>query len=230
MGVHSLGNEELIRLVRGIDAKTDTLVYGHQEILALLQREFLKIFQREQSLAESHCPPVFTLEFERLPDVLPSLLEAAWDRMSDKPVPVNLTLYCNQPGEWHAVKAYHVTRTPQLLVRLAPLAKKLQALAATVKELLPSSIPKARAGRAALEGTKEFLKLADWADRVSPLADRLGEQARAGQAEGVSLYDLRALLLEIAPDEADHWGGLVKIPTQQFHYLWLCEEHRELYR
>jgi|SRR5579863_812529 len=223
MGITALGNDELLRLVRGIDAKADTLIHGHQEILALLQREFLKLFQREQSLAESHCPPVFTLEFERLPDVLRNFLEGAWDSLSDAQVPIALTLYCNQPGNWHAVKSYHVTRPAQMLVRLAPLAKRLHGLASKLKVVLPPA-------SAGLGIAEELLKTPDWADRVSPLVETLGEQIRPGAAKDVSLYDLRALLLEIAPTETDHWGGLLKIPTQQFHYLWLCAEHRALYR
>jgi len=129
-GIHPAGLQvALERLSHGMETQ-------QQELLALAQREFTESFHREQSLGESHCPSVFTLELERLPDVLPSQLEAWWRDMTDRPEPARLTLYCEQPGEWHPVKSYR-----------------------------------------------------------------------------------------IEPPGRDCWGGLVKVATKQFHYLWLCEKH-----
>jgi hypothetical protein len=100
----------------------------HQELLSLVQREFTESFHREQSLGESHCPSVFTLELERLPDILPSQLEAWWRDMTNCPVPACLTLYCEQPGEWHPVKSYRIEPPGRRLVELAPPLKKLAVL------------------------------------------------------------------------------------------------------
>jgi internalin A len=100
----------------------------HQELLSFLQREFTELFHREQSLGESHCPSVFTLEFERLPKILPTQLEAWWRALTDKPEPVVFTLYCEQPGAWHSVKSYRIEQPGRRLTALAPHLEKLVAL------------------------------------------------------------------------------------------------------
>jgi hypothetical protein len=76
---------------------------------------------------------------------------------------------------------------------------------------------------------KEFLKQADWTDKVSPILERLGEHREAIEAGGLGLHHLRDLLTQTAPDEVERWGGLLKTVTPQFHVLWLCEEHRAGY-
>ena len=53
----------------------------------------------------------------------------------------------------------------------------------------------------------------------------LEESRWAKRADRLSLFTLRRLLQEIAPREQDCWGGLMKVLTKQFHYLWLCEKH-----
>jgi hypothetical protein len=68
----------------------------HQELLSLVQREFTDSFHREQSLGESHCPSVFALELERLPDILPSLVEGWWKDATDRPEPGRLS----ESGGW----------------------------------------------------------------------------------------------------------------------------------
>ena len=223
MGVHPYGDQEIMKQLHAIDHKLDA---HHEETIEYLQREFFRLFKRDQSLAESHCPPVFTLEVERLPDILPTILEGMWRDLSETPLPMNLTLYCNQPGEWHPVKTYRIQPPAKLLARLAPVARKLAPVISAAKELIPSAELIGRGSRAGLEGMKEFLKQADWTDKVSPILERLGEHPEAIEAGGLGLHHLRDLLTQTAPEEVGCWGGLLKTVTPQFHVLWLCEEHR----
>jgi len=189
----------------------------HQELLSLVLREFTKSFHREQSLGESHCPSVFTLELERLPAVLPSLVENWWRDATDRPEPACLTLYCEQPGEWHPVKSYRIEPPGRRLVELAPHLKKLAVLfkAAGLLVARPAMVSMGALADAGAE------RWTGGEDETSGL-----EESRwAKRADRLSLFTLRRLLQEIAPREQDCWGGLMKVLTKQFHYLWLCEKH-----
>ena len=54
----------------------------------------------------------------------------------------------------------------------------------------------------------------------------ISDKARA--EGGASLRGLRQLLTELDPQQK--WGGLVKMLTPEGHWLWLCEEHAQVYR
>jgi hypothetical protein len=192
----------------------------HQELLSLVQREFTESFHREQSLGESHCPSVFTLELERLPDILPSQLEAWWRDVTDRPEPARLTLYCEQPGEWHPVKSYRIEPPGRRLVELGPHLKKLAVLFKAAGPLVANPVMASMAALAEAGAER-------WAGGVEDEISGLEEARWAKRADRLSLFTLRRLLEEIAPQERDCWGGLVKVATKQFHYLWLCKEHRK---
>lgn len=46
--------------------------------------------------------------------------------------------------------------------------------------------------------------------------------------DGASLRSLRKFLLTLDPEE--EWGDLRKTLTPEGHWLWLCDEHAEVYR
>jgi GTPase SAR1 family protein len=188
----------------------------HHELLALLQREFIDLFHREQSNTDSHCPSVFTLEFLRTP------------HLNDDPYPARLCLFCEQPGAWHETRAYQITPTVSAVAPLAPLMKKLSPLFAVAGPILGLAYPPAKLIG---DAGKEFTKWAGEqpADKLTPLLQEVGESRFEREAGPMALFALRRLLDAAAPAEKDCWGGLRKVLTKQFHYLWLCEEHAKLH-
>jgi hypothetical protein len=193
----------------------------HQELLSFLQREFTELFHREQSLGESHCPAVFTLEFERLPKILPTQLEAWWRALTDKPEPAIFTLYCEQPGAWHSVKSYRIEQPGRRLTALAPHLEKLVALFKVAGPLI--GLTPAKPTIDTMRGLAD-LGAKQWGSGPKEIS-RLEEFRWEHHADRLTLFTLRRLLDEIAPNEKNNWGGLTKVLTKQFHYLWLCEQH-----
>jgi hypothetical protein len=57
-GLHWSAHSQIFEQLQEIKTLSSS---KHEELLALLQREFAKSFRREQSKIESHCPNVFTL-------------------------------------------------------------------------------------------------------------------------------------------------------------------------
>ena len=53
--------------IRQLSDQIDRSLTQIDELRTYLEREFTNAFFREQSLSESHCPSVFTLEIDRLP-------------------------------------------------------------------------------------------------------------------------------------------------------------------
>ena len=204
------------------------------ELRAYVQREFTKMFDREQRLLESHCPRVFSLRLIGLKDwPLPDkLIGRRWE----------LQLYCEYPGCWHPMDGgrYEIKEPAKWLGTLAPhvarLVKVFRFVAPLVGPWLAVKLPDYEAllknDIRLMEALAERLpKLEAEVDGISP--DQLyGEGLTpedwpklGGRAPGetASLRALRALLEKL--DAAQHWGGLAKVLTPEGQYLWLCEHH-----
>jgi small GTP-binding protein len=232
-------------VIARIDELEDSFVTGKVEILTemrelreLTQREFLRLFNAQQGLAESHCPNVFA--------VLPKD-EESWlaNILGEKMV---LQLFCQAPGCWHpavgGVKGgrYEIKRPAEFLKDMGPYILKL---AKVIKYAAP--VAGAAAGLyagpiGAVMGAEFAKKLAGQIKLMEELAKKLSESdyleagllertavgAKAERIEGAELRALRKLLDEVDPKQ--EWGGLEKVLTPEGHYFWLCKEHAAEYK
>ncbi len=210
--------QPIATLLSGIDVPAEAGV-SERQLAALtetMRREFLRLFHREQSREASQCPRVFSLEVERLPKLLPDALEGMWQTLKGETLPVDLTIYCEHPGEWHPVKTYRLQAPAERLLGLRPLVKKLSGIMGVVRsaasepmELLANALPEE--------------------DLVRPAVDAVGETREARRAELTALSYLHDLLRQAPAAEHGRWGGLTRILTRQHDHLWLCESHAKPY-
>ena len=218
-------------VIARIDELEDTVVAGQDEILTelrelreLTQREFLRLFNAQQRLTESHCPNVFA--------ILPKD-EKGWLKniFGQKMV---LQLYCQAPGHWHpTIKGgrYEIKRPAEFLKDMGPYILKL---AKVIKYAAPVAGaaaglyvgPMAAAQIKLMEELAKKLSEGDYLE--AELLERMGGGAKAERIEGAELRALRKLLDEV--DKKQEWGGLKKVLTPEGHYLWLCEEHAKEYK
>ncbi len=230
-------------VITRIDELEEKVITGQENILTefgelkeLTQREFLRLFNAQQRLVESHCPNVFA--------VLPKE-ERGWLKniFGQKMV---MQLYCQAPGEWHPTVEggrYEIKQPAEFFKDTEPYILKL---AKVIKYAAP--VAGAAAGLyagpiGAVMGAEFGKKLAGQVKLMEELAKKLGDEreitaggllgdigkvGRVEEAEGSALRALRKLLDEVDPKQ--NWGGLKKILTPEGHYLWLCSEHAEEYR
>ncbi len=179
-----------------------------RELVALIQREFLKVHQSVQGLAESSCPNVFTLrelEQVKLKGVLTKKLE--------------LELYCQAPGNWHPTDSgrYIFSRPADWL---RPLGPYLFGLVKVLRYAAPLA--------GVIFDEKTAARIRATADLSSTLGGNFREfpegreDARPTSADGAALRHLRLLLDEL--DAKQTWGGLKNVLTPEGHWLWLCEK------
>ena len=171
---------------------------------------------REQQRLDSRCPSLFTLEFERLSDLLPSVIEGWRDHLIDKPVPARLTLWCQHTGACHEVKSYTIEPPGRRLAELAPLMKRAHSMIGAAAPAFGFKAP----------NLKDLAE--EWTDKMSEPLGLLDETRGDPQrAYGTSLVALRQILTEAVPSEVDRWGGLRQVLLLKAQYLWVCEEHAE---
>jgi hypothetical protein len=211
------------KLAEGHEA---TLTESH-ELKELIQREFLRLFNRDQRLEESHCPSVFV--------VLPKDNKTWFKNVFGQKM--ELQLYCEAPGHWHPTYEggrYEIKKQALWLNTMTPYITKL---AKVIKLAVPLAGPFVGVVSAAFgEEFKHQLKLMEELARIlakdkdlreAAFAEEIDRVGRAEHAGGVALRTLRKLLDEVDPQQ--HWGGLKKVLTPEGHYLWLCEDHAEEY-
>jgi small GTP-binding protein len=228
-----------------IDELKDKVVLGQekirtelQELKELTQREFLRLFTRDQRLTESHCPNVFAL----LPKDEKGWLKNIFGQK------MILELYCQAPGQWHpaveGVKGgrYEIKQPAEFFKEMGPYILKL---AKVIKYAAP--VVEAAAGAyagpiGAVMGAEYAKELAGQIKLMEELATKLSERdfieadllertgvgGRAERIEGMELRALRNLLDEVDPQQ--EWGGLKKVLTPEGHYLWLCDYHAAEYK
>lgn len=220
--------DDVLKAIQALDARAERRhserQVQHLEMLALLQREFMRLWRREQSFDESHCPNVFVfrpLGARRWPASL----------AGEKLV---LQLYCQAPGCWHPTKdggKYSIEKPAKWIELVGPyvtrLVKVLQHTVPLVGPWMGLSFPEyEKLLKNDLALMNEFVKKlpqgeesrgSDFAERVQP--DRI---------EGAAFRGFRKLLTALDPNE--DWGGLRKVLTPEGHYLWLCDFHAAEYK
>ncbi|MCP4668964.1 MAG: GTPase [Deltaproteobacteria bacterium] len=188
-----------------------------QELIALLQREFLKRHQKQQSKRESHCPNVFAMRQVETREGKRNIMQ----------------LYCQAPGCWHFVGKggrYVMDQSAKLLRKIAPLLKGMIPLL----HYLSSSI-----GPWTNMGQGEYGKMVQYdvtfnsrlleilydieGPHDSDLSEGFDEAVDGEWADMAALVALRQFLDEKDPEQC--WGGLRKVQTPEGHYLWLCKYH-----
>jgi hypothetical protein len=221
-------NEIIVEQYKVILSRIDDLSGEMKEMIELTQREFTKIFHREQAKVESYCPNIFVL---RPSDSTGWLRNIFGQKME-------MQLFCQAPGQWHAAEAgglYSINQPAEWLQTMAPYLSRMFSVLKYAMPLLgpwvgvlsPDHYEKM---------FKNDIKLMD--ELVKKLPEMKGIRydsfddpnrsatfidSRTERLEGAALRALRKLLDEKDPEQV--WGGLKRILTPEGHYLWLCQHH-----
>jgi internalin A len=186
----------------------------------LMQREFLKLFKREQAMVETRCPNVFTI----------TPVAAGWKKVIGQRA--ELQLYCQAPGSWHPTTEggrYEFTVEASWLRRALPYILELVKILQYAAPLVGPVIGVVNAG---FEKSADYdIKLMEKFVAALPSEFRViatrttAVQTTSGpkQLEGSSLRAFRALLESL--DKLQDWGRLQPKLTPEGHLLWLCEDH-----
>lgn len=237
------------QVLQRIESLTETVLKNQAETRSELQslreqtsREFTKQFAADQSKVDRCCPTIFTIQPGSGGGRFSSLKQAVLGQK------LELQLYCEHPGCCHPVEQcrYELTDGARWLKSLSPHLNKLVTLLKVVAPLagptagLTAAIDNER-WKAGLEFTKELagqlphLSIADLdpdlAEGDRGRFDRLAEDPIA--ADDRQLWALRQFLKDREPDFERSGlgkGELQLVLTPEYHYLWLCPEHREPYR
>jgi hypothetical protein len=213
-----------------LDALLDLEATHHDELVSLLQREFMKNFRREQSQDDAFCPNVFTLRPQA---------GSGWKKalLGEK---VELQLYCQQPGCWHPTKeggSYIIPRPVAWLQKTGPYLKSLMTMLKYVSPFVGPWVGMVAADYKKL--VEDDLSFMDELLKVMPdliddheldlarMTRSVGDHDDLERAHGAALRAIRQLLDEVDP--AQKWGNLRRIFTPEGHYLWLCEHHAREY-
>jgi internalin A len=233
VGLHwNLTNQVLTEQSNKILAQVEQLSDGLDEMRALVQREFVKIFYREQKKTEFYCPNVFVLRPHQSDKWMARIYNQA----------VELQLYCQQPGKWHPTQVgglYVINQPSEWLKSLAPYIRRMVSVLKYAAPLVGPWL-----GILSPDQYKEHyfndIKLME--ELVKKLPDTVGmqgsslgdstvsvafEDSDVERVEGAGLRALRLLLDQLDPQQ--QWGGLRRVLTPEGHYLWLCEHHAKEY-
>ena len=235
-----------------IDENVSLMRLEIKELSEMVQREFTKQFNAEQSSEDAYCPYIFVVRGNTNERELTGLLEPihqeSWvedARSKFFKRRLELQLYCHAPGHWHPVGnergkdnphtgLYQLDVSSEFLRVLGPHLKLLGSL---FKYALPVV---GLGGTLALTGEQEkqfktdIQAMTKHAEKLPAAFDEARESKIARdlehvqRAEGSALRQLRALLKQ--KDEAEIWGNLKLIQTKEGHWLWLCPEHLQEYR
>lgn len=239
----TLEDVPLMTLLYGLDTRTLNEVFvklehienRQIELIALVQREFTKQFQRTQQEYEAYCPNVF---------VLRPTHTNRWGRalFGQK---LELQLYCQQPGCWHPTQEggrYVFDCPPKWLRQIGGYLKGMVNVLKYTSPFIGPWVGMAAKDYAelikndlelmeelikvlpdALKGNLDETERMKLADTFDP-ADSDKDPERAG---GAALRALHQLLNDL--DKPQAWGGLRKTLTPEGHVLWLCEYHAREY-
>jgi len=218
----------LDRALEEIELKEENSKKRHTEVIALVQREFTKIYRREQSIIDTYCPNIFVLRPHG---------NSSWKDIliGNK---IELQLYCQQPGCWHpAGEPYLINQPVEWLRRFAPY---LQGMIRLLKIVTPFIGPWVGiSDEAYKELVENDIKLMETLVDVIPeimsekeqslwnQVDLVGQKKFPNRITGASLRAFRQLLEQVDPKQ--YWSGLHLVLTPEGHYLWLCDFHSQGY-
>jgi hypothetical protein len=186
------------------------------------QREFLKALRRGQIRSEALCPSVFTLT-------------AAAGRISRPGIQrLELRLYCEQPGAFHALPEppYIISQPSRWLKTIGPylatlveVLKHTAPLAGPVLGLTSEHLTKQLTNEIRLmtELVNQLPRVAADGDVSLPLTDEPIHHASV-DADYRAIY---SLLHELDPSH--HWAALNRILSPEDQILWLCSDHARQY-
>jgi Leucine-rich repeat (LRR) protein len=237
------------QVLQRIESLTETVLKNQATTQSELQslreqtsREFTKQFAADQSKVDRSCPTIFTIQPLAGGSRFSSLKQAVLGQK------LELQLYCEHPACCHPVEQcrYELTDPARWLKSFGPHLNTLVKLLKVVAPLagptagLTTAIDSER-WKAGLEFTKELagqlphLSIADLdpdlteGDRAK--FDRLVEEPIATPDR--QLWALRQFLKDQEPDFERSGlgkGELQLVRTPEYHYLWLCPEHRKPYQ
>jgi Leucine-rich repeat (LRR) protein len=237
------------QVLQRIESLTETVLKNQAETRSELQslceqtsREFTKQFAADQSKVDRSCPTIFTIQPLARGSRFSSLKQAVLGQK------LELQLYCEHPACCHPVEQcrYELTDPARWLKSFGPHLNTLVKLLKVVAPLagptagLTTAIDNER-WKAGLEFTKELagqlphLSIADLdpdlteGDRAK--FDRFVEEPIATPDR--QLWALRQFLKDQEPDFERSGlgkGELQLVRTPEYHYLWLCPEHRKPYQ
>jgi hypothetical protein len=249
-GMHMSLRDEVLDVQRQTLSRLEKMELAMSELNEMTQREFTKLFNREQSRLESFCPNIFILRPSTKERHITGLMEPVRMSAAAKSIlheKMELQLYCQSPGCWHPTGfqrgttdphsgLYQVDNPTEFLKAVAPYVRKMfKALkfAAPIVGVWTGAITPRDYEEYFKDNIKEMGKLTD---RL-PESDEERELRMSGKsagteeferASGAALRELRHLLDE--KDRKQVWGGLKRLLTKEGHYLWLCRHHAEEYR
>ena len=206
--------DQIVRRLNTIDQKLGDF----RSEAAWAHHEFLKALRQAQARAEAICPSVFTL------------IPTAGQRRRPGFHRLELRLYCEQPGEFHATleRPYIINDPTRWLATLGPY---LNVLVTMLKHAVPLAKP-------VLGLTSDALmkQLSNEIGLMTELVKQLPEAVGADWVPMEELHhpqfdvDYRSLYSVLHElDPSDHWAGLSRIPTPEGQILWLCHDHARQY-
>ena len=193
-----------------------------QELNALVQRNFLLMYNEAQSSIDSACPRVFSL--------VPTDTRAWRKKLIGQKV--TLHLWCEEPGCWHLMEGanYTFTLSAKWLGVVAPWVRGLVKVLKCAAPLAGAAAGIASSAGAAI--LKDHIKMAEELieklpditdDPAESRADALHASDEPGRARGANFRALRDMLTHLDPSQ--HWGGLQKVISPEGHYYWVCPKH-----
>ena len=238
-GLHWSANAEVIKLLTDMEEadedRHEQLVTKIENFYTLTQREFLKVYKRQQAQIELQVPNLFVLRpvnftgwRRRVKNIERSLAGKS----------LELHLLCQEPGDWHFTDdsgCYELREPATWIKQSAPFLRHLVAalktsfpllapfLSLTTPELLDEQF---KLHIDFMEKLVSSIPQVDQHPEVE-LLESVGEALDAKQVEGASLRAVRALLEHLDPHQT--WGGLRPVLTPEGHYLWLCDKHAKSY-
>jgi internalin A len=226
-GIHwSIQNDVLRNHYESVHTDLISKDQARRSFGALMHREFLKMFRREQTILDAACPNVFALrpyESER------------WGKQSDRQR-IYLQLYCQAPGEWHATESdgrYLVTKAADWLEAMAYYIRSMATVFGYSMHFDAPRMDRVTDYERTLKRDMQLMQeLVGSLPEASFKKARMFEEAErslasdtltAGRLARSVLRNLRRTLDEKDPEQ--HWGGLKRVITPEGHLLWLCPHH-----
>ncbi len=249
-GMHMSLRDEVLEEQRKISSRLERMEVVVTELNEMTQREFTKLFNREQSRLESFCPNIFILRPGVKEAPVLSVVNVEQNHVTQKKLLLNmieLQLYCQAPGCWHPTGfergktdprtgLYVIENPTEFLKAVAPYVKKmfkaLKFAAPIIGVWTGAFTPKDYQ-----EYFKDNIQMMDRVTKSLPEGDqtrelRVNDPAAVAEefesASGAALRELRHLLDQKDPRQI--WGGLKRVLTKEGHYLWLCRHHAAEYR
>ena len=212
-GISPTTTEQLVRRLDTIDKRLSDF----RTETAWAHREFLKALRQAQARAEAVCPSVFTLT------PVPGRSRRGIRRLE-------LHLYCEQPGAFHATGCppYVIVQPTRWLVSIGPY---LRVLLTVLKHIAPLAAP-------VLGLTSEYLAN-QLTNETSLMEEMVSQLPETFGADWIQVDDLRKSQLDVdyralyavlhELDSNESWAGLSRIYTPEGEVLWLCRDHAEQY-